>query len=159
MTDTVDNEEQVEQGFLGADRAREGGRHRHGLLERRGRRGQERVEHEGVAHEELVLVLAHHRPPGARPAPPVNALERIARSVVAQGGELLRVSDGRRQRDAAALEATSAAQRQRRQRVAAGDGTMRSARMSPSGSRRASELPVSASRPRRRGVSVRRAST
>src|SRR5205823_6603705 len=91
----------------------------HRLFEHWRRGVDERVEHEAVAHEELVLVLAHDGLARARPRAPVDALERIAGTVVAQREELLGVANRRRQRDAAGLVAARPRQRQRRQGIAA----------------------------------------
>src|SRR6266404_3047312 len=59
--------------------------------------------------------------PVVRPRAPVDSLERIARAIVAQREELLGVANRRRQRDAAGLVAARPRQRQRRQRIAAGE--------------------------------------
>src|SRR2546422_335391 len=79
------HEQEVEERVLGLDRA--GDRRRDGdrLLEDVALLVlHERVQDERVADEELVLVLLHHRPADARCAPPVNAAQRVAGTVIAQ---------------------------------------------------------------------------
>src|SRR6185369_6647943 len=117
---SVAYEQEIEQAFMGIDRVDEGSRQRHCILES----GvfallRSRVEHQRVALEELVLVFLHHRPAGAGVALPVDPLHRVARAVVAQREEFLRVADGIRERNAAWLELAPSRQRDFRQAVAA----------------------------------------
>ena len=113
-------EQQVEQAFLGVDRAGIRGGHRDRLLEGLGLfRIGVGVQHQRVALEKFVLVFAHHRLAQAREAFPVDALQRIAGPVFAQADEFLGVADRSGKRHAAMLVAPRARQAHRRQRVAA----------------------------------------
>ena len=162
------DEQQVEQRLLGADRAGEGRRDRDRLLEGRRRRAAANVSSTSAWRtKNSSWYSLHHRPADARPAPPVDALQRIARPVVAQGHELLRVADRGRERDparlvpAAAAGAPAAAADSARGRISSVAGRRHdrvSARTSPSGSGAPASCRSERRRPRRRGVSSTRAS-
>src|SRR2546427_113595 len=113
------DEQEVEQRVLGLDRASDRRRDGDRLLEDVALwTPRKRVEDQRVAHEELALVLPHHRPADPRHAPPVDAAQRVAGAVVAQGREFLRISDGRDESDAATLVLPRPRQCQVRHRVA-----------------------------------------
>ena len=79
------DEQQVEQRFLRVDGAGEGRGHGHGFFKHGPvLRSDKRVEDERVPDEKFVLKFLHHRTPHLGPTAPVNAAQRVARTIVAQ---------------------------------------------------------------------------
>ena len=120
------DEEEIEERLPGVQGAGQGGGDGHRGLEPLALAGAgEGVEDQGVAREELVLVLADHRAADAGPAPPVDSPPRVSGAIVAERGELLGVSDRGGQRDPALLELPGARQPDRGHGVAAGEDEQR----------------------------------
>ena len=149
---------QIEQRFLRRYRAGKRSGDRHRLFERFAVGIiAESVEHECVAHKELVLEFLHDGFSHSRPAPPMDMAQRIAATVFAQRHEFLALPDVRSQRHSAflifhdpgsAIGGRDSVSGQNQHCFARATANFTSARNRPSGSARAMVTPEKLSTPR-----------